>query len=160
MVWGVWPYKSPNIDNTDKMIEKSVECYPYRNSKAGDVVVITAGVPVGISGSTNLIQVNVIGDILAKGTGIGNRSAHGRVCVINNVMDARTRFQEGDIIVTKATDNALLPFIKSCCYYYRGGRNNLSCCNSRAFPRDTYCCRCSGDYRDTPRRAICNHRSG
>ncbi len=78
----------------------------------GDVVVITAGAPVGISGLTNLIKVNVIGDILAKGTGIGTRSAYGRVCVINNVMDAREKFQEGDIIVTKSTDNSLLPFIK------------------------------------------------
>lgn len=113
LVWGVQPYISPDMDNTDEMIEKSVEIATQAGIvEPGDVVVITAGVPVGISGLTNLIKVNVIGDILAKGTGIGTRSAYGRVCVINNVMDAREKFQEGDIIVTKSTDNSLLPFIK------------------------------------------------
>ena len=113
LVWGVQPYISPAMDNTDEMIEKSVEIATQTGLvKPGDVVVITAGVPVGISGLTNLIKVNVIGDILAKGTGIGTRSAYGRVCVISNVMDAREKFQEGDIIVAKFTDNSLLPFIK------------------------------------------------
>ena len=113
LVWGVRPYISPDMDNTDEMIEKSVEIATNTGLvKPGDVVVITAGVPVGISGLTNLIKVNVIGDILAKGTGIGTRSAYGRVCVISNVMDAREKFQEGDIIVAKFTDNSLLPFIK------------------------------------------------
>lgn len=113
LVWGVRPYISPDMDNTDEMIEKSVEIATQTGIvKPGDVVVITAGVPVGISGLTNLIKVNVIGDILAKGTGIGTRSTYGKVCVINNVMDAREKFREGDIIVAKSTDNSLLPFIK------------------------------------------------
>lgn len=113
LVWGVRPYISPDMDNTDQMIEKSVEIATQTGIvKPGDVVVITAGVPVGISGLTNLIKVNVIGDILAKGTGIGTRSTYGKVCVINNVMDAREKFREGDIIVAKSTDNSLLPFIK------------------------------------------------
>ncbi len=113
LVWGVWPYISPSMENTDKMIEKSVEIATHTGIvNRGDVIVITAGVPVGISGSTNLIKVTVIGDILAKGTGIGTRSAYGKICVINNIMDARMKFQEGDIIVAKSTDNSLLPFIK------------------------------------------------
>lgn len=113
LVWGVWPFISPNMDNTDSMIEKSVEIATHTGIvNRGDVVVITAGVPVGISGSTNLIKVNVIGDILAKGTGIGTRSAYGKVCIVGNIMDARMKFQEGDILVARATDNSLLPFIK------------------------------------------------
>ncbi|HZJ82626.1 MAG TPA: pyruvate kinase [Clostridia bacterium] len=113
LVWGVWPYISPDVGDTDKMIDKSIEiATKTENVNVGDVVVITAGVPVGMSGSTNLIKVNVIGDILSKGTGIGTGSAFGRVCIVNSVMDARMKFQDGDIIVTSSTDNSLLPFMK------------------------------------------------
>lgn len=113
LVWGVWPYISPDIEDTDKMIDNSVEIATGTGIVSiGDAVVITAGIPVGISGSTNMIKVNVIGDILSKGIGIGTVSEFGRVCVVNSLMDARTNFQDGDVIVARSTDNSLLPFMK------------------------------------------------
>ena len=41
----------------------------------GDLVVVTAGVPVGVSGTTNMIKVHMVGDSLLAGVGIGSRNA-------------------------------------------------------------------------------------
>lgn len=113
LVWGVWPYMAPQMDNTDDMIQKSVDIVTETGIvKSGDVIIITGGVPVGMSGTTNLIKVHIVGDILVKGTGVGNTPVYGKVCIVENIVDARMKFEKGDILVTRSTDNSLLPFIK------------------------------------------------
>ncbi|MGI6112518.1 MAG: pyruvate kinase [Mahellales bacterium] len=113
MVWGVQPFLVPTMDNTDDMIEQSVDIAVNTSMvKNGDLVVITAGVPSAMSGTTNLIKVHIVGDILLKGTGIGNKTAYGRVCIVKNSMQAREKFREGDIIVATNTNNAMMPYIK------------------------------------------------
>ena len=42
-----------------------------RQVQDGDLVVITAGVPLGIPGTTNLLKVQTVGDVILHGTGIG-----------------------------------------------------------------------------------------
>lgn len=113
LIWGVLPYISPQMDNTDEMIQKSVQIATETEIvKSGDVIVITGGIPVGISGTTNLVKVHVVGNILVKGTGMGSRPVYGKICIVENIMDARMKFREGDILVARSTDNSLLPFIK------------------------------------------------
>lgn len=113
LIWGVLPYISPQMDNTDEMIQKSVQIATETEIvKSGDVIVITGGIPVGISGTTNLVKVHVVGNILVKGTGMGSRPVYGKICIVENIMDARMKFREGDILVARFTDNSLLPFIK------------------------------------------------
>ena len=41
----------------------------------GDLVVITAGVPLGVSGTTNLLKVHLVGDALVSGIGVNNASS-------------------------------------------------------------------------------------
>ncbi|NMA94453.1 MAG: pyruvate kinase [Clostridiales bacterium] len=61
LVWGVSPILSPNIESTDEMIEKSVKIAKEGGFiKEGDTVIITAGLPVGEGGRTNLIKVHVV----------------------------------------------------------------------------------------------------
>lgn len=61
LVWGVIPAMVQAMDSTDKMFEQSVKVALEKGIvKQDDLVVITAGVPVGISGSTNLIKVHKI----------------------------------------------------------------------------------------------------
>lgn len=60
LVWGVECLLIPRVENTDEMIETSVRAAYSRGLKVGDLVVITAGVPFGSSGHTNLIQVHEI----------------------------------------------------------------------------------------------------
>ena len=72
----------------------------------------TAGVPVGISGTTNLIKVHIIGRVLVKGTGIGDKTIVGKVCIYKDKEDFENRFEEGDIVVANTTDRDMMNFIE------------------------------------------------
>ncbi len=61
MVWGVKPILTEEMKNTDDMIEKVfLAVLKSRLVQIGEKVVITAGVPVGVPGTTNLIKVKVL----------------------------------------------------------------------------------------------------
>lgn len=60
MVWGVECLLIPHVNSTDEMIVTSVRAAYAHGLKVGDHVVITAGVPFGSSGHTNLIQVHEV----------------------------------------------------------------------------------------------------
>jgi pyruvate kinase len=113
LVWGVHPLRMQMASNTDEMIDASVKAAcdaGYLNN--GDVVVISAGVPTGVSGTTNLIKVHIVGDVLLRARGVGEASAHGRVIVAHNASDIGNRFQAGDVLVTHMTSNDMLPLIR------------------------------------------------
>lgn len=113
LTWGCLPILSHEININDGTfsvaVEKSMET---GLAKSGDAIVIAAGVPVGISGATNTLKVQIVGDVLAKGQGIGNKVVSGRACVIKVFEQARNDFQDGDIIITPEINDELLPFIK------------------------------------------------
>src|SRR5690625_7672597 len=73
---------------------------------------ITAGVPVCQRGTTNLIKVHVIGDIIAKGQGIGKITSYGKIVIARNAEEAIEKMEEGDILVTYATDRDMMPAIE------------------------------------------------
>lgn len=111
--FGVYPVIVKPTESTDEMIQHSVD----KALEAGligseDLVIITAGIPVGVAGTTNLIKVHVVGEIIAKGVGIGNRAATGRICLINNIDKDREKLEEGDILVAEATDLDMVPLMK------------------------------------------------
>lgn len=61
LVWGVYPFLTGAVDSTDRLFSLCAECaWKERLVEDGDTVVITAGVPIGQSGSTNLIKAQVI----------------------------------------------------------------------------------------------------
>ncbi|MBT7123033.1 MAG: pyruvate kinase, partial [Clostridia bacterium] len=97
MSWGVWPIKSEEYKSTDKMFTHAVQLAQSTGLvKQGDVVVITAGAPIGVSGSTNMLEVQIVGNVLIKGTGIASSSVHGKLCVCENETQLRERFEKGD----------------------------------------------------------------
>lgn len=113
LVWGVYPLLSDETTSTDEIIEESVSGALREGLiKEGDLVVITAGVPVGVAGSTNLIKIHIVGDILIKGTGIGDRSGIGKVCVVRSVADLKEKFNDGDVIVAIDTDRDMVPYME------------------------------------------------
>lgn len=110
--FGVAPVIVIPTDSTDEMIQHSVNTALEAELIAnGDLVVITAGVPVGVAGTTNLIKVHVVGEIIAKGMGIGNRAVTGRVCIIKNGDKDIDKINEDDILVTESTDLDMIPFM-------------------------------------------------
>ena len=62
--WGVVPFLTGEVDSTDRIFSLTTEVAAKEGLvQPGDTVVITAGVPLGRSGSTNLIKAQVIEDI-------------------------------------------------------------------------------------------------
>lgn len=112
LVWGVYPLLAAETETTDSMIDTAVETALQADYiKQGDLVVITAGVPVGIPGSTNLIKVHTIGKILARGTGIGKTPAIGRAVIAKNAKEAEMNLKKGDILIAIATDRDFVPIL-------------------------------------------------
>lgn len=115
LVWGVYPQIGRKVTTTDEMLEIAVE--ESLNSKIikhGDLVVITAGVPVGEAGTTNIMKIHVVGDILAKGQGIGRKTAYGKVVVATDGVDALKKVKENSILVTISSDRDMVPAIEKC----------------------------------------------
>nr|PZN43812.1 MAG: pyruvate kinase [Bacillota bacterium] len=109
LVWGVTPVVMPETDNTDEMIERAVQgALTSGLVKGGDLVVITAGVPVGTPGSTNLIKVQTVAEVLAQGTGIGRQPVVGIARVVRTPEEAET-LQAGEILVAPFTDSEYVP---------------------------------------------------
>ncbi len=104
LTWGVYSIKSSDSKNTDEVIENSIEAARNANYiNNGELVVITAGVPVGVSGTTNLIKVHVISEEIVQGIGVGNKTVEGKVRIIKNGDDFND-FNDGDVLVTTMTD--------------------------------------------------------
>ncbi len=82
-------------------------------AKNGDTIVIVAGVPVGITGTTNTLKVEIVGDVLVKGKSIASQSDISSVTnVVRSVSEAEKHFKKGDILVAPRTTNEMLPFIR------------------------------------------------
>ncbi|MGO1058863.1 pyruvate kinase [Planococcus sp. FY231025] len=115
LVWGVQPIVSKAVTSTDEVLENAVEeSLRHHFVKHGDLVVITAGVPVGQAGTTNLMKVHLIGDSIANGQGIGRSSAFGKTLVVKNSEELSAFDATGKIIVTIGTDRDMMPAIRNC----------------------------------------------
>ncbi|MGN0135514.1 pyruvate kinase [Anaerotignum sp.] len=80
--------------------------------KNGDTVVSALGMPLGFSGATNTLRVDIVGDVLCKGKGVGTKKASGTARVITARDGVERTFHKGDILVTTATDNSFMPYIQ------------------------------------------------
>lgn len=111
--WGVLPIISELRDNSDELFEHAVECAAKTNLlKTGDLVVITGGVPLGMSGTTNIMKVHLVGHVLVSGEGINKLETTAEVCVARNKDELKESFKAGDIVVTKNTTKDMVPFLK------------------------------------------------
>ena len=111
--WGVIPVKLENQEKTDDLFDHAVDSVMKKGFlKQGDLTVITAGLPLGVPGTTNLIKVHIAGHILLKGHGVNKMSATANLCVCKNAAELKTYFKTGDIIVVRETDNAMMEQLK------------------------------------------------
>ncbi|MEN8701278.1 pyruvate kinase [Bacillus infantis] len=115
LVWGVYPQVGQEASTTDDMLDSAVQ--ESMNSGlvgSGDLVVITAGVPVGEAGTTNLMKIHVIGDAALRAQGIGRKSAFGKVVVAKDAKEAIEKVTQGSILVTVGSDRDMVPAIEKC----------------------------------------------
>lgn len=100
LVWGVLAILGESRGNTDQMTHGAIDLALKENQiSEGDLVIVTAGVPIGTTGTTNMIQVHVAGEALFEGQGIGKKSACGKVAIVRSAEDIKD-FSPGDILVT------------------------------------------------------------
>jgi pyruvate kinase len=113
LTWGTYSIITQKGYSTDEVFDISIQkALEEGYIKGGDLVIITAGVPVGVVGTTNTIKVHIAGEVLVKGVGIGKKSALGKVCIIDNIEDLEKKFKEGDVLVTAATDKEMVDFME------------------------------------------------
>lgn len=111
--WGVIPILVEEKTNTDELFEHVVDVAEKHNLvKNGDLAVITAGIPLGVSGTTNMLKVHLVGNVLVSGTAVTHQSIIGRVCVCKTEGKVSDKFKNGDIIVAPKTTNDMLPQLK------------------------------------------------
>lgn len=112
--WGVFPVLVKEASSIEEMFETGVKkALSMDVVKQGDIVVITAGVPVGVSGTTNLLKVQTVGNILVKGVGIGKGKVTGQLCVCKDLEELNKNFKDGDIIVVQSTNNDMIEQLRT-----------------------------------------------
>ncbi len=112
--WAVIPVVVEEKDNTDELFEHVVSVAESKGLvKSGDLTVITAGVPLGVSGTTNLLKVHLVGNVLVTGETINDEIVCGRLCVCKTEDDALKNYTDGDILVIPKTTNNLHRIIKT-----------------------------------------------
>ena len=113
LYWGVVPLTMPRASSTDELVEFAVQAAEEAALvKQGDLVVVTAGVPVGVSGPTNMIRVRQVGGSLLNAIGIGDKKAVGPLCVCHTLEEVADKFRPGSVLVVPYTTNDLLPYVR------------------------------------------------
>ena len=113
LTWGVTPLMMDYVTSTDDMIEGSVAVAKEAGLlHDGEIAVVTAGVPAGIAGTTNMIKVHLVGNSLISGAGVGDLNARGVLCVCKTLEELKTEFQPGMILVVPGTNNDMMPYLR------------------------------------------------
>lgn len=113
LYWGVEPIMMPYASSTDELVDFAVQAAAQAGVvHEGDLVVVTAGVPVGVAGTTNMIRIQQVGGALVSAVGIGEKKASGPLCICRSTDEVAEKFQPGDVLVVPYTTNELLPYIR------------------------------------------------
>ena len=114
--WGITPLMMSLAHSTDELIEMSTALAKENGYlHNGELAVVTAGVPVGVSGTTNMIKIHMVGNCLATGVGVGpenNDVASGKACVCRTMDEVRAKFKPGMVLVVPFTSNEMLSFVR------------------------------------------------
>ena len=114
--WGITPLMMSLAHSTDELIEMSTALAKENGYlHNGELAVVTAGVPVGVSGTTNMIKIHMVGNCLATGVGVGpenNDVASGKACVCRTMDEVRAKFKPGMVLVVPSTSNEMLNYVR------------------------------------------------
>lgn len=113
LTWGVESVITEMVKSTDAVIESAIST-AFREEKVseGDLIVITAGIPAGVSGTTNMIKVHTVGNVLTRGLGLGKKSVCGKAVIGSTVDELEDRFEDGDILVARQTEVDMIEYMK------------------------------------------------
>ena len=109
LTWGVYPLVSALNYTTDEVFNTAVKAaLEAALIENGDLVIFTAGVPVGLAGTTNYMRIETVGDVIMRGQGVGRTAAIGVVHLALTAQEAGS-ISPGQILVTQETDEGYIP---------------------------------------------------
>lgn len=110
--WGVWPVRLSEMSDINVAAREAVSvCVANGFLPEGELVVITAGVPVGRPGSTNVVEVLTTGTILLSGTPLSHKNAVGKVCIARTPKEALEKVTPGCILVVRQLGEEYRPIL-------------------------------------------------
>jgi len=112
LVWGVRPLLVLDLPSSTQTFHAAMSVAQEKHLlNDGDLVVMTAGTLQGVSGSTDLIKVDVVTAVLGRGIGIGEASVSGRARVAHNSLEVNN-FNDGEILVVPHTSADFVEVIR------------------------------------------------
>lgn len=111
--WGVYPIPPIAAANTREAIQ-ACGCFGLKLGllRWGDLIVLTAGSPFGVSGTTNMMMLENIGDVLVRGyPGYGERVV-GKVFLILSSAEKHFAVHKGGIVVLTSCDMSMAPLLQ------------------------------------------------
>ncbi|MGC6767017.1 pyruvate kinase [Enterococcus sp. LJL51] len=110
--WGVSAVVAEKPSSTDEVFTLATKISQDNGfASEGDLIIITAGVPVGEKGTTNLMKIQMIGSKLTQGQGIGEEAVIAKAVVAKSAAEANQNMVDGSILVVKTTDKDYMPAI-------------------------------------------------
>ena len=110
--WGVQPVRLSEMSDINVAAREAITtCVNMKLLPEGELVVITAGVPVGRPGSTNVVEVLTTGIILLSGTPLTTRNAVGKVCIARTPKEALEKVTPGCILVVRQLNEEYRPVL-------------------------------------------------
>ncbi|MEO0867898.1 MAG: pyruvate kinase [Cyanobacteria bacterium J06642_11] len=112
LVWGVKPLLVVDLPSSSQTFQSAVNVAQEKELlHDGDLVVMTAGTLQGVSGSTDLIKVELVTAVLGHGKGIGEGVVSGRARVLSNALEAGN-FNPGEVLVVNSTSADYVDLIR------------------------------------------------
>ncbi|WP_049335949.1 pyruvate kinase [Staphylococcus hominis] len=113
LVWGAYPVVKKGRKTTDDLLNNAVATAVATEKVGnGDLIIITAGVPTGEKGTTNMMKLHLVGDEIAKGQGVGRGSTTGKTVISKTASDLEGKDLSESIIVTNSVDESYVPFVE------------------------------------------------
>ncbi|KAI4453038.1 pyruvate kinase [Holotrichia oblita] len=115
LVWGVTPVEGIKSKSTDEMLFNAVQrCLELNLVNAGELVIITAGVPLNESGTTNMMKIHFIAHEIAAGQGIGRKAVNGKIVVAKTENDIFTKIEDKCILVVRSINKEMINVLDKC----------------------------------------------
>jgi pyruvate kinase len=111
--WGVTPFLSTEVKTFADAFSK-VSAFAMENKivEYGDLAVVTAGSPFGVSGTTNMMVVENIGDVLVRGENGQGIKIHGNIAIVLSSEATKAYAVRGQLLVLPRCDESFDPLIQ------------------------------------------------
>jgi pyruvate kinase len=111
--WGVQPLRISELANQSIATEEAINaCIANGYLDEGELVILTGGVPFGLPGTTNMLEVHTAAAIIASGFPLVRRSFTGKLIIIHSHDEPTDAINEECVLVVRNLNNSYLPHIE------------------------------------------------